>query len=113
MNYIKRFNESSFNKEDFYWEIDTIDYDHDSTDSDIVDSIYNFLKEKSSFKLNYIHNGEIHISNDDDIEIWIISIKDDFYHVRYDDHTKPPYGYFYRCDGFDGLKRFLKDKNII
>jgi|688.fasta_scaffold647999_2 hypothetical protein len=114
MKIIKIFED--FKKEDYYVEIDSLPshFAIGVLDPKETKRLFNYLNNNTQLthcKINY--NSEITIIDENNNDIWILCAEDQYYYVRYDDGSKEPYGYYYRCDQFEGLLMLLKDKNVI
>jgi predicted glutamine amidotransferase len=121
MIHIKLF--EGFNTDDYYTEIspDEEDFMQQKTDEEDSKRVFKLLSnmlENSEYSIELRSwRNEIFISNRErifrSVRVWVICTGDEYYNVRYDDDTNPPYGYYYKCDQIDGLKKLLKDKGII
>jgi hypothetical protein len=129
MKIIKIFED--FKTEDYYVEIETFPSDKHSYTIDRKETkrLFNYITNDLSPYTDAIidceltYTDEIHIQGKNHtyvpvlvlcyVDIWILCAEDQYYYVRYDDGSKEPYGYFYKCDQFEGLLMLLKDKNMI
>lgn len=131
MIHIKLF--EGFGTEDYYTEIsldDEEDFMQQKTEEEDSKRVFRLLSnmlENSEYDIELRSwRNEIFISNRahppyqaDSVRVWVICTGDEYYNVRYDDETNPPYGLtvinksYYKCDQIDGLKKLLKDKNIL
>ena len=109
MRHIKLF--EGFNKDEYYQEITELPYyEIDEEESKRVFILLNKMLDSVSMDITYRHEIIIDFR---DLDMWIICAVDEYYYIRYDDGTKQPYGYYYKCDQWDGLLELLKDKGII
>lgn len=114
MKIIKIFED--FKKEDYYVEIESFPSDKHSYAIDRKETkrVWNYLSSSDGIDCKINYNDEICIQDVSNYaDIWILCDEDQYYYVRYDDGSKRPYGYFYKCDQFEGLLTLLKDKNVI
>ena len=117
MKYLKSFNESLL-----YWSIDEEDFDT----GEIVKMTSSF-KEKISelllpgFSLSRF-SGDRYVRifyKDQDFFVDIFLFDDEWFHIEYLNTRDPLYGKtmfnstYYKCDGEEGLFKFLKDEKII
>ena len=116
MRHIKLF--EGFGTDDYYTEIsidDEVDFMQQKTDEEDSKRVFRLLSnmlENSEYDIELRSwRNEIFISNRDSVRVWVICTGDEYYNVRYDDETNT-YGYYYRCDQIDGLKKLLKDKGL-
>ena len=130
MKYLKSFNESAFEGEDFlYKEIGVVEYrklelerDRLLPDEVTMDKIYNLLLEKTDDHIDKFlddYNGGFYqftfIHMDEDV-LYIIPLEDEWYLVEFQesewnqDEEKGGDKYFYICDAWDGLTKFIEDK---
>ena len=138
MKYLKKFNESVFEGEDFlYKEMNRLEFKNlewDRTrivpDEITMNKIYDIISKKIS-KFNNIDKELVTnqdsgnhsnlgyykftiIHNDKDI-VYILPLEDEWYLVeysKYEDEDGDYLSHFYVCDGFDGLTE-LVDKEIV
>lgn len=114
MRWIKLF--EGYLDEPKYWEIDRYPSEIDKDEKRTL-KVQKFLEDNCDSEWDItpiLYMTEVTLNSlSRDIDLWITADDDDYYYVRYDDQTKPPYGYFYKCDQWEGLVQFLKDKNII
>ena len=118
--------ESFSNKELLYWETNDLDYDGKivSVDKSVFNTINSRLKEGFKLELNHVIRS-IDLDSysillpDTEFYVDIFQLDDEWFDVEILDARDPSYGktmfnsHYYRCDGVEGLLKFLKDEKII
>ena len=131
MKYLKTFNESVFEGEDFlYKKINIREYrelelerDRIVPDEVTMDKIYDLIKKKvddhidKSLILDDTGFYQFTILHEDEDNIYIAPLEDNWYLVEYqisewsEDEVSGEYSkdtHFYVCDGFEGLAHFIE-----
>ena len=130
MKYLKTFNESVFEGEDFlYKEINVREYrelelerDRIVPDEVTMDKIYDLLLERVDDHIDkslilddtgFYQFTFIHMDEDN---LYIIPLEDDWYLIEFQESEYEVRGgwskdkHFYVCDGWEGLVKFIEDK---
>jgi len=126
MKYLKTFNESVFEGEDFlYKEINIREYrelemerDRIVPDEVTMDKIYDLLLERvddhidKSLILDDTGFYQFTFIHGDEDNLYIIPLVDDWYLVEFQESelTQVEDKHFYVCDGWEGLVKFIEEK---
>jgi hypothetical protein len=120
MKYLKSFNESLL-----YWSVDEEGFNEGGVSIQMSDS---FVEKIRGLLLPGFSNTMVPISNRynyvkisyvGDFYVDIFLMDDEWFYVEYLDTRDPSYGRtmfnstYYKCDGEEGLFKFLKDEKII